>query len=116
MSEIFHVTEEHIKLMKRLHIGWCDDEYGAPEVDHKRPYGNSDVEEDMKTILNLSSNKCPHCEEVLDDSDDEKANNLVASLHKDMQTVLQILVQNNGIKIGVYKNKEKYGNDWGFVE
>ena len=47
----FVMTEEHIKLLRRAVVGWQDCEAGAPEIDPKRPYGNSDVEHDVATIL-----------------------------------------------------------------
>ena len=46
------ITPEHVTLLKNLEIGWNDDAYeGAPEVDLKRPYGNSDVWMDIAEIL-----------------------------------------------------------------
>jgi hypothetical protein len=47
----FTVTEDHLKLLRRAYIGWDDCEFGAPGIDPKRPYGNSDVIGDIAEIL-----------------------------------------------------------------
>ena len=45
------LTEEHIKLLRNMYVGWGYCEFGAPEIDPKRPYGNSHVIGDIHTIL-----------------------------------------------------------------
>jgi hypothetical protein len=60
-DQLFVVTEDHLKLARRMVVGWCGDEYGAPEIDPKRPYGNSNVVRDMREILGVA--------EGLDDED-----------------------------------------------
>lgn len=45
------ITPEHLKLLERLQWEFDDREFGAPGVDCKRPYGNSDVEFDIARIL-----------------------------------------------------------------
>ncbi len=47
----FTVTDDHLTLLQHMYIGWQDCEYGAPEVDPKRPYGNSGVATDIAEIL-----------------------------------------------------------------
>ena len=90
--EKFTLTKTHLKLLRRFEVGWQDCEFGAPEIDPKRPYGNSDVEEDMREILpELSLN-------------DEKCR----SLHKETQNALQIVLRMGGFKVGNYE-REEYG-------
>ena len=52
--EYFELTEDHLKLLSELNI---DHQYGAyegaPGADEKRPFGNSDVWEDIVDILGL---------------------------------------------------------------
>lgn len=70
------ITDDHIKLAKELIISWQDHPYsGHPEVDAKRPYGNSNVEEDLAEHL-------PHLEEK------ERWR-----IHREMTEMLQILIQ-----------------------
>lgn len=47
----FNLTDDHIKLLRQMCVGWQDCETGAPEIDPKRPYGNSYVAGDIHEIL-----------------------------------------------------------------
>lgn len=110
-KEKFNVTEEHMKLLKQMWVSWDDCEFGAPEIDPKRPYGNSDVYDDMAEILGI---KKPDVEDwVLSDAaPSAKLCKRLDKLHKEMETVLQILVRNpEGISPGRY-GKEKYDANW----
>ena len=50
----FEIKEEHLKLVRRMVIRYDDScEFGAPSVDPKRPYGNSDVYKDIARIIKL---------------------------------------------------------------
>ena len=49
----FTVTDEHLRLLRRAHVTWMDAEFGAPEIDCKRPYGNSDLYSDIAEILGI---------------------------------------------------------------
>lgn len=44
-------TEYHIALLRRSYWRMSEVEYGAPEMDGKRPFGNSDVEGDLGELL-----------------------------------------------------------------
>jgi hypothetical protein len=50
-SSEFTLTEDHRKLLRRMRLQWQWCETGAPEVDPKRPYGNSNVYVDVAEIL-----------------------------------------------------------------
>lgn len=86
----FILKPEHLLLLKRMFTSWFDCEFGAPSIDPKRPYGNSDVLKDMKEILGKSFTK-------------KELN----ELHKEMQTVLQIVVRNCNLEPGTYQT-DKY--------
>lgn len=46
------VTEEHLRLLDRMRFDWDDElEFGGIASDFKRPYGNSDVVDDVSGIL-----------------------------------------------------------------
>ena len=48
---IFEIKEEHLKLLNRSYVSWGDSEFGAACIYPKKPYGNSDVENDIAKIL-----------------------------------------------------------------
>jgi hypothetical protein len=49
----FTVTSEHLRLLRRAHVFWDEAEFGAPSIDPKRPYGNSNVYRDIAEILDV---------------------------------------------------------------
>lgn len=65
------------KLLKRAYVGWEDSETGAPCINPKRPYGNSDVAEDVREILDIP----------LTDAE-------ALELHKMTESVLQDVLKN----------------------
>jgi len=105
----FVVTHEHLKLLRRMWIRWEDCEYGAPAVDSKRPYGNSDVEGDIAEIL------CWEFEEDEWDGVPADIRGAAADIHSEMQTVLQILVVNLHIYPGKYERPDDYSTQWSYV-
>ncbi len=106
--QTFIVTHEHLKLLRRMWIRWEDCEYGAPTVDSKRPYGNSDVEGDIAEILGWEYGK-DHW-----DGMPSELRNAASSIHSEMQTVLQILVVNLHIYPGKYEKPDPYCTDWSY--
>lgn len=108
----FEVTEQHLALLPHLWFNYNDYcEFGAPEVDPKRPYGNSDVYGDLAEILKLEPVSVNEYDES-EFSDAQRADML--RVHKEMQTVLNILarVAIDGIATGWYATGTAYGNDW----
>src|SRR5215510_593730 len=48
--ERFTVTDDHLRLLRRAYVFWDETEFGAPGINAKRPYGNSDVYGDIVEI------------------------------------------------------------------
>jgi len=99
----FRITEDHLKLLGRMYIGWDDCEFGAPAVDCKRPYGNSDVYGDIAEILGIE----PDGDSEFSDADRERMH----TLHSEMRRVLQIGVRVGYFKVGDY-HADRYSQDW----
>ncbi|PLR72251.1 hypothetical protein [Bacillus sp. UMB0728] len=100
--ESFELKSEHLKLLQNMYVGWRDIETGAPRIDPKRPYGNSDVIQDIHFILTGS-----HLEEQNINSLEEH----YMTLHREMETVLQIVLHTMSFETGKYC-KEGFGKDW----
>lgn len=99
---LFEVTQDHLKLLKRLQFGYDEyTEFGAPEVDPKRPYGNSDVYEDIAEILGIEPVSDDYWDEEF--TDEQKA--YMLKVHKEMEHVLQILVRHNSLGTGTYTRR-----------
>lgn len=103
MKKTFKITEEHLKLLKRMYVSWWDCDYGAPSIDCKRPYGNSDVEEDICEILGKEKNDVDYESEYL-----TKYSKYASKLHNEMQTVLQICLSLLTFEVGEYYLTEEY--------
>ena len=95
-GKIFEVTEEHLKLLKHSHVMWRASEYGAPMIDPKRPYGNTSVESDIAEILGW------------DKEDSQRAE----KLHRELETVLQIVLVTQTFEPGLYNIRNEYTTDW----
>jgi len=104
-GELFTIKREHMMLLHRLYWVRNDDEYGAPTVDPKKPYGNSRVIQDIIRIVEDKADVCPNCGEVITKLDEQK----YADLHEDLLIVLEILAQNagQGIEVGDIFVKDK---------
>lgn len=112
MKAQFTVTHEHLKLLKHTFTVWNRCEYGAPAIDPKRPYGDSDVANSIIEILNWPKAECPHCGELLDDSIFASAK----AIHKETETALQIALCTGEFKVGTYERDQHHYRVWTLVE
>jgi len=101
----FTLTEDHIKLLRRAYVEWQDCETGAPAIDPKQPYGNSCVTDDVAEILGIDVRRCPHCEEALDERDDERLD----QLHRETQQALAVILAMHKVKPATYCAVRKIG-------
>ncbi len=98
----FEMTENHVKLLRRMYVGWQDCETGAPEIDPKRPYGNSSVACDVAKIIG---------EPIQKDDDgylNEKQSARLLRLHSETETALQIVLVTGAFEPGMYEQREEY--------
>ena len=94
----FTLKAEHVKLLSKACVGWQDCETGAPTIDPKRPYGNSDVASDVAEILGLEAKRCPHCGEELEETDKD----MLMEWHKETETALQVILSAQSFEPGTY--------------
>lgn len=100
----FIITEDHIKLLKRLFFFYDESAYdGAPAVDPKRPYGNSAVHSDICEIVGLPE-PCEEC------GTNEESFHTAQRLHEEMVIVLQIICCTASVKTGTYIKKDEYND------
>jgi hypothetical protein len=105
---IFELKEEHIKLAQKMYVTWDDCEFGAPAIDPKRPYGNSDVLGDIAEILGLQLFEDAEGEKHLSKEQDELCN----KLHEEMETALQIILRCKTFELGTYTHQEYHYTEW----
>ena len=97
--EKFTLKKEHILLLKNAYISWQDREFGAPEINPKRPYGNSNVISDIAEILGLELFEDCYGEKHLSKEQYE----YTKQLHKETMQALQIILKNHNVQAGEYE-------------
>ncbi len=102
----FTLTEDHVKLLRHMYVGWGYAEYGAPEIDPKRPYGNSNVEHDIAEILGWEFVETVDGP-MMTPGQPERA----AEIHKETETALQVVLRVGAFEPGVYV-ADKYRRNW----
>lgn len=105
MSETFTVTKDHLRLLRHMRVDWNGDESGAPTIDPKRPYGNSDVAVSVMDVLGWTVQMDP------DDWDVRPEQRAMAvALHGETQRALQIVLCTGQFRAGTYIKTDPYNN------
>lgn len=87
-------------------------ETGAPEIDPKRPYGNSDVELDVLEILGFTPAVPDGGWKAGDEVEYSEGQRKTAdTIHRQMETALQIVLSTLSFVPGSYECQE-YSDDW----
>ena len=100
----FTLTEEHVALLRRMIVNWQDDETGAPEIDPKRPYGNSNVALDVAEILFPFS--------VASGELNQEQEERMLARHRETETALQVVLAAGTFEPGEYVTSGDYKRDW----
>lgn len=103
----FTVTEDHLKLIRAMYVDWQDMEFGAPAIDPKRPYGNSDVTGDIARILGEQVPDGDEAERWFDENDER-----LTVLHHQTQTALQIVLSVGAFEAGTYTHGAPFMREW----
>jgi hypothetical protein len=105
----FTVTEQHLALLRRAWVTWEYIEFGAPAIDGKRPYGNSDVLRDIAEALGDGPELLPfEQDDELFDTWLEDNEERLAKIHGEVGVVLQIVLATGLFQPGDYVKTEKY--------
>jgi hypothetical protein len=102
----FDLTEQHVKLLRRMYVGWQDCETGAPEIDPKRPYGNSSVGQDVAEILSI-----PYQSDEEEGMPEDVYETMLA-IHRQTELALQVVLASGSFVPGTYRRSHTYKNDW----
>jgi hypothetical protein len=109
----FTVTDEHLRLLRHGHVFWDEAEFGAPSIDAKRPYGNSNVYRDIAEILGVPESEWS--DRQLSPSLDVKWRFL--RLHVETAIALQIALFTGEFRTGRYVRDQKFDRQhWRRVE
>ncbi|HEY0280008.1 MAG TPA: hypothetical protein VGC32_17220 [Solirubrobacterales bacterium] len=92
----------HVALLRHANVRWSEMEWGAPEIDGKRPYGNGDLPGDIAKIIGL---------DIGGEMDEATRADLLA-LHAETETALQVILASGSFTPGFYRTSGRYGHDW----
>jgi hypothetical protein len=109
----FTVTEDHLKLIRRIYVnGWDPGEYyGAASISSKKPYGNSYVTRDIAEILDAP-------DEDWEYEDGERvgvtdaAEKRFMRLHVETMAALQVVLAAGEFRPGRYRRTTTWDLDW----
>lgn len=101
----FTVTENHLKLIRQLEFE-NDGSCGAPSIDYKRPYGNSDVYRDIAKTIGMK------CDQEFTDQQIGEMNRL----NKQVVTALRICIATGAFVAGHYSGTSFYPSDWKLIQ
>lgn len=109
-TEKFTLTHEHIALLcsHQTYVRWQDCETGAPEIDPKRPYGNSDVAGDVIEILGWPTP--PLVDDCREGPAWEALEERALKVHGETAHALAVILSAKTFEPGVY---ERRGPTWG---
>lgn len=107
----FTLTDDHLKLLRAANVRWDDDEWGAPAIDSKRPYGNSSLLQDLAKILEIKGFMDHEGEEHFSLEEVQK----MRQLHSQTAAALQIVLATGEFKAGCYRTSGAYSRDWSRV-
>jgi hypothetical protein len=104
----FTVTDEHLRLLRHAYVWWEAGEFlGAPSIDSKRPYGNSNIYRDIAEILDVPETEW--ADEELNPSTDAEWRFL--RLHVETAIALQIALATGEFRTGRYVRDDEWGSD-----
>lgn len=102
----FTLTAEHVSLLRRAYVGWQHTETGAPEIDPKRPYGNSYVAGDVIEILGWP--EPPLVDDEREGPEWEAIEDRALTLHRETAVALQIVLSLGSFEPGEYERTEQF--------
>lgn len=104
----FELTADHLTLLQNMYVDWDECETGAPCINPKRPYGNSNVERDIVIILGWIKTSDLSIAEDEDDAELQRLFHKAEELHKDTQTALQICLVTGKFEPGIYEKQMEW--------
>jgi hypothetical protein len=104
----FTLTDEHLRLLRRASISWDDTEFGAPCINPKRPYGNSNVFADIAEILQVPDSEWMDAyEDLIPDAEWR-----FLRLHVETAIALQIGLATGEFRTGRYVRGNEWDSTW----
>ena len=110
----FTITEDHLKLLSRLRVGWNYSGNGIPLFDVEKPYGNKDIYRDMFNILGWNIDVVLNDEKFNYFSQDDRLPKAIEDklydIHKETEKALEICMRTRSFEPGTYQTDVNESN------
>jgi len=103
----FTMTKHHLMLLANMNVWWWDIENGAPCIDPKRPYGNSDMITDIANLLGFKRITVDNGEEYWPTG----TRDFCEKIHRELETALQVALSTQSFETGDYV-AAPYTDNW----
>lgn len=108
-TKVFEVRSAHLKLMKQIVIHQNKDHFYQDLI---RPYGNSDIVQDVAEILGFAPDKSdPEHEDIIQCFSEELSCQML-KFHYEMKICVEIVFHNLKIEVGTYTRDSILERDW----
>jgi hypothetical protein len=104
----FTVTDEHLRLLRCAQVSWIEIEFGAPGINPKRPYGNSNVFADIAEISCVPQSEWVDAEGELTADAEWR----LVRLHVETAIALQIGLATGEFRAGQYVRGNEWNDNW----
>jgi hypothetical protein len=99
VNNVFVMTHAHLRLLRRMNVCW-NDARNAPVLNIVRPYGNSEIEQDIANAIGFSDRYDEEANDYLDRP--KKEIEYINLVHRQMQYALQAALDTAQFSTGVY--------------
>jgi hypothetical protein len=104
----FIVTDEHLQILKMLNVDYDR----GPEIDRKRPYGNTDYQGDILKAVGEKQTESSDGDEFWTKEQGNRAD----KIHREAGMALQIALCTGTFEAGTYEQQKPYhSNSWARV-
>ena len=107
----FILTNTHLELLRKASVEWDWIEFGAPSIDPKRPYGNTNV---LSDILKIAHPFSVNWDEDAREAYLKKNATALMKLHAETGVALQICLQRGAFETGRYVRPNSW-SPWDLV-
>jgi len=94
----FELRPDHVKLLRHANVTWSPLEWGSPQIDPKRPLGNSSLWQDVAEILGWPQ----------PDDDSYEGYDAARAIYGELLVALQIVLATGSFEPGRYVRDNRY--------
>ena len=103
----FTMTADHLNLLRNAYVTFYLINGGAPAIDGKRPYGNSDIPMDIADLLGWELVENRNGADLTVEQEE-----MAMRLHSETEIALQVVLKTGEFRPGRYVRSKPWERDW----